>query len=119
MRDSRYRHPANALAELIDNSIDARARRVDLLVKETEKLVNTRKRWRIDQIAVFDNGHGMSSQTLTQALAVRQTPSRHNRSTESESMDSDCLHPQFLSAGEWMYGRGRMTSTRLFIPILM
>jgi len=68
MRDSRYRHPANAIAELIDNSIDARARRVDLLVRETEKLVNTRRRWRIDQIAVFDNGHGMSSQTLTQAL---------------------------------------------------
>ena len=72
MRDSRYRHPANAIAELIDNSIDARARRVDLLVRETEQMVNTRRRWRIDQIAVFDNGHGMSSQTLTQALRFVQ-----------------------------------------------
>ena len=68
MRDSRYRHTANAIAELIDNSIDARARRVDLLVRETEQLVNTRYRSRVSQIAVFDNGHGMSSQTLVQAL---------------------------------------------------
>ena len=68
MRDSRYRHAANAIAELIDNSIDARARRVDLLVRETQQVVSTQRRWRIDQIAVFDNGHGMSSETLVQAL---------------------------------------------------
>lgn len=68
MRDSRYRHPANAIAELIDNSIDARARRVDLLIREEEKTINTRRRWRISQIAVIDNGHGMSSETLVQAL---------------------------------------------------
>ena len=68
MRDSRYRHPANALAELIDNSVDARAKRVDLMVRESQKLVRTHHRWRIEQIAVFDNGHGMSGETLLQAL---------------------------------------------------
>ena len=68
MRDSRYRHPANAIAELIDNSIDARANRVDLLIREAEHLVSTRRRWRIDEIGVFDNGHGMSALTLVQAL---------------------------------------------------
>ena len=68
MRDSRYRHPANAIAELIDNSIDARARRVDLLIREEEKTIRTRRRWRISHIAVFDNGHGMSGETLVQAL---------------------------------------------------
>ena len=68
MRDSRYRHPANAIAELIDNSIDARANRVDLLIRETEQVVSTRRRWRIDKIGVFDNGQGMSARTLVQAL---------------------------------------------------
>ena len=68
MRDSRYRHPANAIAELIDNSIDARANRVDLLIRETEQLVSTRHSWRIDKIGIFDNGHGMSAHTLVQAL---------------------------------------------------
>ena len=68
MRDSRYRHPANALAELIDNSIDARARKIDLLIREKDQMVNTRRRARIQKIAIFDNGHGMSKETLVQAL---------------------------------------------------
>ena len=68
MRDSRYRHPANALAELIDNSIDARARRVEVLVRERFEQINQRPRWRIYELAVFDNGHGMSEETLVQAL---------------------------------------------------
>lgn len=63
MRDSRYRHPANALAELIDNSIDANASVVEVLITERQH-----QRWAIDEIAVFDNGHGMDSQTLVQAL---------------------------------------------------
>ena len=68
MRDSRYRHPANAVAELIDNSIDARASRADVLVQERSEMVNQRQRWRIHQLAVFDNGQSMSEQTLIQAL---------------------------------------------------
>ena len=68
MRDSRYRHPANAIAELIDNPIDAKATKVDLLIREKETKINTRTRRRISQIALFDNGHGMSGETLVQAL---------------------------------------------------
>ena len=68
MRDSRYCHPANAVAELIDNSIDARASRADVLVQERSEMVNQRQRWRIHQLAVFDNGQSMSEQTLIQAL---------------------------------------------------
>ena len=68
MRDSRYRHPANAVAELIDNAIDASAKQVELLVKEHRVLVNTRSSDRIHSLAVVDNGNGMSASTLTQAL---------------------------------------------------
>lgn len=68
MRDSRYRHPALAVAELIDNSIDARSSRVDILIWEQQVKVSQRKRWRVEQLAVFDNGHGMSRETLIQAL---------------------------------------------------
>ena len=42
MRDSRYRHEANAIAELIDNSIDARASRVELILLEEQKRAKTR-----------------------------------------------------------------------------
>lgn len=68
MRDSRYRHAANAVAELIDNSIDARANCVDVLIREEWSRVNSRNRWQVAELAVFDNGHGMSAQTLEQAL---------------------------------------------------
>lgn len=68
MRDSRYRHAANAVAELIDNSIDARANRVDVLIREEWSRVNSRNRWQVTELAVFDNGSGMSAQTLEQAL---------------------------------------------------
>ena len=68
MRDSRYRHPALAVAELIDNSIDARASRVDILIREHQVRVTQRTRWRVAQLAVVDDGHGMSADTLVQAL---------------------------------------------------
>ena len=68
MRDSRYRHPALAVAELIDNSIDARSSRVDILIQEYNVPVKLRKRWKVEQLAVIDNGHGMSPDTLIQAL---------------------------------------------------
>lgn len=76
MRDSRYRHPANAVAELIDNSIDAKASRVELLIRERQELVVTRRSWRVSELAVIDNGHGMSDETLVQALRFggRQSP---------------------------------------------
>ena len=68
MRDSRYRHPALAVAELIDNSIDARSSRVDILIREHQVRLNQRTRWRVAQLAAIDNGHGMSADTLVQAL---------------------------------------------------
>ena len=68
MRDSRYRHPANAIAELIDNSIDADSTRIDLLIRERQVRATTRNVWRVHELAVLDNGHGMSPSTLVQAL---------------------------------------------------
>ena len=68
MRDSRYRHPALAVAELLDNSIDARASWVDIIIREHQVRLTQRTRWRVAQLAVVDNGHGMSSDTLVQAL---------------------------------------------------
>ena len=68
MRDSRYRHPANAIAELIDNSIDARATKVEVLIREEWTRVNTRDRRRVSELAVLDNGHGMSAETLVEAI---------------------------------------------------
>ena len=70
LRDARYTHPANAIAELIDNSIDANARRVELLIEERAQAAKTRTIWRVHRLAVVDNGHGMDAETLVQALRV-------------------------------------------------
>ena len=70
LRDAHYDNTAKAIAELIDNSIDANATQVELLIEEDRQLVTTRRRWRVHRIAVNDNGSGMDEQTLVEALRV-------------------------------------------------
>jgi hypothetical protein len=68
MRDNGYRNTAYAIAELIDNSIQAQAAHVELLCCESEELVQQRIRRRIRSIAVLDNGIGMDDELLRVAL---------------------------------------------------
>lgn len=68
LRDSRYHNTAYAIAELIDNSIEARAPQIELLCMEKSQLVTERDRLRVSEIAVLDNGTGMDVPTLLEAL---------------------------------------------------
>jgi hypothetical protein len=68
MRDNGYRNAAYALAELIDNSVQAGAKSVELLCAETEVFVAARSRRNLSQVAVLDNGSGMDAATLRMAL---------------------------------------------------
>ncbi|HYB98814.1 MAG TPA: ATP-binding protein [Candidatus Limnocylindrales bacterium] len=68
MRDNGYRNTAYAVAELIDNSIQAGATSVELLCCEDEELVQHRVRRRIAHVAVLDNGSGMDAKVLRMAL---------------------------------------------------
>ncbi|MEG5041202.1 MULTISPECIES: ATP-binding protein [unclassified Microcoleus] len=68
MRDNGYKNAAYALAELIDNSIQAGATEVELLCAEKETQLEQRRRSRIHQIAVLDNGSGMDNTVLRMAL---------------------------------------------------
>ena len=68
MRDSGYKNTAYALAELIDNAIQANASMVEVLCIEKRELVQMRERRRLWQIAVLDNGSGMDIKTLRMAL---------------------------------------------------
>lgn len=68
MRDNGYKNAAYALAELMDNAIQAEATHVELLCGERETFVETRSRRQLDQVAVLDNGKGMSAETLQMAL---------------------------------------------------
>jgi hypothetical protein len=68
MRDSGYKNTAYALAELVDNSIQAEAELVEVFCVEDRELVNQRERRRIQEIAVLDNGKGMQADVLEMAL---------------------------------------------------
>jgi len=68
MRDSGYRNTAYALAEIIDNAVQATAKNVEVICIEAYERISERERKRIQAIGVIDNGTGMSAQTLRLAL---------------------------------------------------
>jgi hypothetical protein len=68
MRDNGYKNAAYAIAELMDNAIQAGASNVELLCGEREVQLDQRKSSRIQKIAVLDNGSGMDEHVLRLAL---------------------------------------------------
>lgn len=68
MRDSGYKNAAYAIAELMDNSIQAGASSVELLCGERGERLKQRTRSRISELAVLDNGCGMDAAVLQMAL---------------------------------------------------
>ena len=68
MRDSGYKNTAYALAELIDNSVQAHAASVEVICVEAYQQINERSRRRLQLIGILDNGDGMSPDTLRLAL---------------------------------------------------
>jgi hypothetical protein len=73
MRDSGYKSTGTALDELIDNAIQARASRVDVLIQRTPN------REEIAAIAVVDDGHGMEPDMVRAAVRWGGTHRAGNR----------------------------------------
>ena len=68
LRDNGYKNAAYALAELIDNAIQANASSIQLLCAEERISRGKRHRWTAKQVAVLDNGDGMTADVLRIAL---------------------------------------------------
>lgn len=68
LRDSGYRNTAYAIAELIDNSVQAGAHNIELLCCDRVIPVDKQERRTIHQIAVADDGCGMSKTVLEDSL---------------------------------------------------
>lgn len=68
IRNSGYRNTAYALAELIDNSVQAGASLVEVIFFEKTINAGKRSKKRIQEIAVIDNGSGMNDDVLRAAL---------------------------------------------------
>ena len=69
LRDNGYTNSAYALAELIDNSLQATATRVELgFVEEQQSKDGRRTPYTVSAISLWDNGIGMDANTLRVAM---------------------------------------------------
>ncbi len=68
MRDNGYKSAAHAIAELIDNSIQAKAKTVQLICIDGYTVNTKRKLQQLEKIAILDDGIGMSPKILQEAL---------------------------------------------------
>ena len=68
MRDSGYKNTAYALAELIDNSVQAEADHCEIICIEEMQTIAERSRRRLVAIAVIDDGNGMDATVLRKSL---------------------------------------------------
>ena len=68
LRDSGYNNAASALSELIDNSIEAKAKNVEILVFEKSETVRNRPTKKISEIVIVDDGIGMDEKILKTSL---------------------------------------------------
>jgi len=68
LRDSGYKDTAHAIAELVDNAVQAKAKTIEILCVEEEVFINTRTRSRVKAVAVIDDGYGMDKAQLRAAL---------------------------------------------------
>ncbi len=116
MRDSGYKSTAYALAELIDNSVDATASLVEVFACEEPHEGAERTRHRVETIAVLDNGKGMDPDLLRRALKYgdglgddRQRIGRFGMGLPNSSM-SQCTKVEVWS---WTNGPGNAMYTYL------
>ena len=71
-RDAGYRDTSMAIAELIDNSIQARAQAIRVITVDEVEQSRASKQAVVNKIAVFDDGDGMSKDVLELSLGFAQ-----------------------------------------------
>ncbi|MCR9106005.1 MAG: ATP-binding protein [Gammaproteobacteria bacterium] len=70
LRQAGYRSTATAVAELVDNSIEAGASEIDIIAISRSVTLSQRKSNQVESIAVLDNGEGMTDETLSKCLSL-------------------------------------------------
>lgn len=69
LRDNGYSNTAHAVAELIDNSLQATATRVEIGFVESQRSTAGRRiPYTVSEISIWDNGLGMDAETLRVAM---------------------------------------------------
>ena len=70
LRQVGYRNTATAVAELVDNSIEAEAKKITIVTLSAREPVAKRTVYRVQKIAVLDDGHGMTPDELGRCLSL-------------------------------------------------
>ena len=70
LRAAGYRNTASAVAELVDNSIEAKAKSIDIVTVSQDIMVDVRQSSQISMIAVVDDGDGMAPDVLQRCLSL-------------------------------------------------
>ena len=69
LRDAGYKNTSYAVAELVDNSIEANAENISISIQSGEELINNTMSERIQKIGIFDDGEGMDFNVLAKCLS--------------------------------------------------
>jgi len=69
LRDAGYKSTSFAVAELVDNSIEAEAANIAISIQSGEEVVNNTISERIQKIGIFDDGIGMDFDVLSKCLS--------------------------------------------------
>jgi len=70
LREVGYRNTATAIAELVDNSIEADADDIYIITSSRKEKGAKRASYRVQEISVLDNGIGMDAAELTHCLSL-------------------------------------------------
>ena len=65
--------PENGMGEIVDNSVEAGANRIDLCITRTKEKGKGRPKTKVTEIAVVDNGSGMDFDTIGKCLALGES----------------------------------------------
>ena len=69
LRDAGYKNTSYAIAEIVDNSIEANAKNINITLFEGNVITAIKKQKLISEVAIFDDGDGMPSEVLAKCLS--------------------------------------------------
>lgn len=93
MRDNGYKNTAYALAELIDNSVQANAKSIEIICIEEVQQIRERQRKRLSRIAVLDDGDGMSGPVSARRYSSATAPASTTAAALAGSAWAFPTHP--------------------------
>ena len=78
-RSSGYKSTVYAMAEIVDNSVDAKANHIKIILFEKEVYTGSKRRMQLDKIVIADNGTGMKEKIMNTCLTFSEGEGKNDR----------------------------------------